>query len=69
MNWFTKWPKDALCAVSDHFLGNFKIICTPEIKLQIIQVMGDVQDDVADTCVEYFNRYLRLIFIFHAFLE
>ncbi|XP_046493196.1 dynein axonemal heavy chain 8 [Neodiprion pinetum] len=63
MNWFTKWPKDALCAVSEHFLGNFKIICTPEIKLQIIQVMGDVQDDVADTCVEYYNRFRRQSYV------
>lgn len=56
MNWFTRWPKDALCAVSEHFLGNYKVICTSEIKEQLIQVMGDVQDDVNDTCVDYYNR-------------
>ncbi|XP_024940596.1 dynein heavy chain 8, axonemal [Cephus cinctus] len=63
MNWFTRWPKDALCAVSEHFLGHYKVICSPEIKQQLIQVMGDVQDDVGDTCVDYYNRFRRQTFV------
>ena len=56
MNWFSKWPKDALSAVSEHILGKYNVICTPEVKSQLIYVVGDVQDCVNDTCAEYFNR-------------
>ncbi|KAJ8315371.1 LOW QUALITY PROTEIN: hypothetical protein KUTeg_007521 [Tegillarca granosa] len=50
MQWFQRWPKDALCAVSNHFLATFPIQNTP-------------QDLVAEMCTEYFQRFRRQTFV------
>ncbi|EFN74803.1 Dynein heavy chain 8, axonemal [Camponotus floridanus] len=63
INWFLRWPKDALYAVGEHFLGKYKVICSPEVKQQLMQVVGDIQDDVSDTCIEYFDRFRRQIYV------
>ena len=59
MDWFSKWPEDALVAVADHFLGKYKMSCTPEIKEALIKTMGTIHHTVGLTCVEYFERYRR----------
>lgn len=56
MDWFAKWPKDALIAVSHHFLHNFEIVCTPEVKKELVVLMADVQNHVALVCGLYFDR-------------
>lgn len=56
IDWFQKWPKDALTAVSNHFLHNFNIICTPEVKEELIVNMAYVHDGVNDICHSYFEK-------------
>nr|QWY73219.1 dynein heavy chain 5 [Hofstenia miamia] len=59
MDWFQRWPRDALIAVSGHFLTPFEIASSPSTKTALINVMGEIHDGVAETCVDYFNRFRR----------
>ena len=63
MDWFMSWPRDALIAVASHFLGAFEMSCTPEVKLQMVESMGVVQDGVNTTCQEFFSRYRRQTYV------
>ena len=66
MDWFQKWPRDALVAVSNHFIANFKMVASPETKQQLVETMGLIHDLVAGTCVDYFQR---LVLTVHVFLK
>ncbi|XP_048268511.1 dynein axonemal heavy chain 8 [Bombus terrestris] len=63
MNWFWRWPKDALYEVSDHFLKKYKVMCSAEVKQQLIEVMGDIHHDVNDVCMQYFDRFRREVYV------
>lgn len=54
--WFQKWPKDALVAVSHHFLNEYNVVATAEVKNELINIMGAAHDRVSIICVEYFDR-------------
>ena len=40
MDWFHKWPREALVAVSGHFLSPFEIVAADNVKTALINVMG-----------------------------
>src|SRR6218665_3469671 len=59
MDWFSRWPRDALIAVSSHFLGKYNIVCTDESKVQLVETMGTIHDNVAENCQSYFQRLVK----------
>ncbi len=59
IDWFQRWPKEALVSVADHFLSEYKIVCTDQVKKELVQCMGSLHDYVADTCQTYFAKYRR----------
>ncbi|XP_067841427.1 dynein axonemal heavy chain 8-like [Heptranchias perlo] len=59
MDWFSRWPREALVAVSNYFLSGFYIACSDEIKKQLVETMGVFHDMVYQTCEDYFQRYRR----------
>lgn len=56
IDWFQPWPKDALISVARHFLTGFQIVCTDEVKEELVKALGSIQDIVANTSAEYFQR-------------
>nr|VZI35563.1 unnamed protein product [Spirometra erinaceieuropaei] len=59
IDWFHKWPKDALLAVAQQYLGNCPIACTPTVKNALIGLVATVHDDVSVKCSQYFERFRR----------
>jgi hypothetical protein len=56
IDWFQPWPKDALVLVAKHFLADYEIECTPEVKGELVTALGSIQDIVSHTSQEYFQR-------------
>ncbi|XP_076801600.1 dynein axonemal heavy chain 8-like [Clavelina lepadiformis] len=63
IDWFSRWPRDALVAVARHFISNFEIKCEPEVKKSLYDVMGSFQDLVAEACTDYFERFRRQTYV------
>ncbi|XP_036378537.1 dynein heavy chain 5, axonemal, partial [Megalops cyprinoides] len=63
MDWFQRWPRDALVAVAQHFLNHYQIECSEEVKQSVVNTMGTFQDLVAEKCVDYFERFRRQTYV------
>uniref|UniRef100_A0A3B4C567 AAA+ ATPase domain-containing protein n=1 Tax=Pygocentrus nattereri TaxID=42514 RepID=A0A3B4C567_PYGNA len=63
IDWFQRWPKDALVAVAQHFLASYSFQCSEEVKQSVIGTMGTFQDLVAQICTEYFQRFRRQTYV------
>ncbi|XP_019488822.1 PREDICTED: dynein heavy chain 8, axonemal, partial [Hipposideros armiger] len=59
MDWFSRWPKEALVAVASYFLSGYSIVCSSETKRQVVETMGLFHDMVSESCESYFQRYRR----------
>ncbi|CAG9857423.1 unnamed protein product [Phyllotreta striolata] len=59
IDWFQPWPKDALVQVAQHFLCDFTIACSTNVKLELVKALGSIQDIVSCTSTEYFQRFRR----------
>jgi dynein heavy chain len=57
IDWFLKWPEEALIAVSSKFIGEFDMQCLDDEKNQLIKHIGKVHDIVGDACTEYFQMF------------
>ncbi|XP_055377517.1 dynein axonemal heavy chain 5 [Condylostylus longicornis] len=59
IDWFEPWPKEALILVAEHFLDDFEIECSSEVKTELVEALGTIQDIVAETSNDYFQRFRR----------
>ncbi|GAB1300831.1 Dynein axonemal heavy chain 8 [Apodemus speciosus] len=59
MDWFSRWPKEALIAVASYFLSDYNIVCSAETKRHVVETMGLFHDMVSESCENYFQRYRR----------
>uniref|UniRef100_A0A8C0EXI2 Dynein axonemal heavy chain 8 n=1 Tax=Bubo bubo TaxID=30461 RepID=A0A8C0EXI2_BUBBB len=63
MDWFSRWPKEALVAVASYFLSEFNIVCSASVKTQVVETMGLFHDIVSESCENYFQRYRRRTYV------
>lgn len=57
LDWFQPWPREALVAVARHFLRGFSLLEeTPDLLPEVEQALGSIQESVAETAKEYFQR-------------
>ncbi|KAB0360488.1 hypothetical protein FD754_004644 [Muntiacus muntjak] len=59
MDWFSRWPKEALVAVASYFVSGYSIVCSSDTKRQVVETMGLFHDMVSESCESYFQRYRR----------
>ncbi|XP_075002904.1 dynein axonemal heavy chain 8 isoform X1 [Calonectris borealis] len=63
MDWFSRWPKEALVAVASYFLSEFNMVCSASVKTQVVETMGLFHDIVSESCEKYFQRYRRRSYV------
>ncbi|CAG9764101.1 unnamed protein product [Ceutorhynchus assimilis] len=63
INWFQKWPQDALEEVSQYSLGPYNLVASPEVKNELVLIMAEVHDGVSDFCEKYYERFRRRTYV------
>lgn len=63
IDWFQQWPEDARVSVSRHFLQEFAIVCTDNVKQQLIEMMSFVHNYVGELCVTFYERLRRQTYV------
>lgn len=63
IDWFQKWPEDARVNVSRHYLQDYFVVCTDEVKTQLIEMMSYIHNYVSEMCQTYFERFRRQTFV------
>ncbi|TPX43177.1 hypothetical protein SeLEV6574_g05202 [Synchytrium endobioticum] len=59
MDWFNRWPNEALRAVAEKFLGEVEIVSTEQVRKDVVHHMAFVHDLVAGACDTYFTQFRR----------
>ncbi|KAI8811565.1 dynein heavy chain and region D6 of dynein motor-domain-containing protein [Cladochytrium replicatum] len=59
MDWFTRWPNEALRAVAEKFLSEMDIVGTDQVKKEVVNQMAFVHDLVTEACDNYFTQFRR----------
>ena len=62
IDWFLGWPKEALRAVSEGFVGDMSIQCSSTVKSSLIEHMAFVHDCIVQCCGEYFQKMRRHVY-------
>lgn len=66
IDWFFRWPEQALVDVSHKFLAsdpNFKIEATEKTTHSLVAHIASVHNLVTEACDEYFNRFRRAVHV------
>eukprot|EP01084_Bolivina_argentea_P175293 303595_1 len=67
IDWFLRWPVDALMSVSTKFISddaNFVIECKQESEKQaLIKYIARIHDIIVNCCEEYFTQYRRHVYV------
>jgi dynein heavy chain len=59
MDWFSRWPNEALRAVAEKFVSEMEIVASDQVKKEIVYHMAYVHDLVTDACNNYFIQFRR----------
>lgn len=59
IDWFLRWPRDALEEVAFHILDDFKMVASKEIKHGLILATAFVHDAIQEACSSYYQRFRR----------
>ena len=66
INWFLRWPEEALVDVSNKFLTgdkNFQVEATKEVEENLVSHIASVHNLVTEGCDLYFQKYRRAVFV------
>jgi dynein heavy chain len=66
INWFLRWPEQALTDVSMKFLTedkDFKVNATSTVERQLGRYIANVHQIVTDACEEYFQKFRRQVYV------